>query len=295
MPTCLIDQTEHVSAAALHKHLRTLKVKQADYYVKYHDRRDRFTGEPIPFKSVDQYLSAEFLTKDNLRKWIATNPAEGRQWAVDWLARRKAEKDLVYPPTQVELETMLCPSMHYYDRVGGYNAICRSLNYVIRFEGGLEMGEPIDQVIVTDTREQQPLDVGGIRAKLNVGDYGLNITRDVGVYIERKSLGDFIGTLSLGHERFLREMERAKEVGAYLIILVESLLADALAFKPKHGTVSMGHVFKNLRDLLSYYTNVQALFVKNRAEAARVVVKLLEAGESVKYVDLQYALERGAL
>ena len=296
MPTCLIDQTEHASVAALHKHLRTLKVKQADYYTKYHDRRDRFTGESIPFKDAAQYLSTEFLTRDNLRRWITANPVDGRRWAVDWLARRKAEKGLVYPPTQVELESMLCPSIHYYDRVGGYSAICRELGYVIRFEGALDIGDDSHlPAIITDTREQQPLDVGGTRAKLNVGDYGLNVTRDVGVYIERKSLADLIGTLSLGHERFLREMERAKEVGAYLIILVESPLADALAFKPKHGTVNMAHVFKNLRDLLSYYPNVQALFVKDRVEAGRVVVKLLGAGESVKGVDLQYAYERRAL
>lgn len=295
MITCLIDQTEHVSPAALHKHLRTLKVKRADYYTKYYDRRDAFTGEPIPFKDAAQYLSTEFLTKDNLRRWIAANPAAGRKWALDWLTMRRINKGLTYPPTQVELSSLMCPTMRYYDHIGGYESICRELGYQSRFGGGLAFS-PIDRSsIITDTREQQPLFSGGIRAKLNTGDYGLAAPHDMGVYVERKSLADFIGTLSSGYDRFVREMARAQEVGAYLIILVECPLAAALDHKPKHATVTMAHVFKNLRNILSAFHNVQALFVNDRVAATDMVVKLLSAGESVKGVDLQYALEKGEL
>lgn len=292
MFNCLIDQTWHESLDDLHKHLRKLKVKKETYYVTYYDRRDRLTGQTIPFTTVDKYLATEFLCKDNLKKWIAANPVEGRQWAVDWLMKRKSEKDLIYPPTQVELESLMCPSIHYYNRVGGYNAICTQLGYQIRFTGQLTYESlPLGSMVI-DTREQNPLGlVGAIHSKLNVGDYGLIPDRDLGVYVERKSLVDLVGTLSLGHDRFLREMERAKEVGAYVIILVESPISVALEFKPKHGTVTAAHVFKRLRDLLSHYDNVQALFVKDRVEASHAVTRILSAGISIKSVDLQYAYE----
>lgn len=296
MPTCLIDQTEHVSLAALHKHLRKLKVKQVDYYTLYHKRYDLYTHEPIPFKDAAQYLSTEFLTKHNLRCWIAANPEEGREWAIEWLARRKEEKGLTHPPTQVELSSLMCPTIRYYDFIGGYTPLCGVLGYTIRFDGNqLAIHDVSDSDCIIDTREQQALSIDGIRAKLNVGDYGLIPEKDIGVYIERKSLADFIGTLSLGYDRFVREIERAKEVGAYLVILVECPLSEALQHKPKHSMVNMAHVFKNLRDILSRSKHVQALFVGDRDEAAESVRVLLSAGDSVKHVDLQYLYERGGL
>lgn len=295
MPTCLIDQTEHVSTAALHKHLRKLKVTQEAYYVKHYNRRDLYTRLPIPFKDAEQYLKTEFTSKDNLRRWLAACPDEGRAWAIDWLARRREEKGLIHPPTQVELSSLMCPTMRYYDHIGGYDAICSILGYKLRFTGQLALDSMPSYDYVIDTREQQPLPVGGTRAKLNVGDYGLSPAKDMGVYIERKSLADFIGTMSSGYDRFVREIERAGEVGAYLIILVESPLADALTFKPKHGTVSAAHVFKALRDILSRHMHVQAFFVRDRGEAAKAVRTLLAAGTTVKDTDLQYCYEQGRM
>ena len=46
---CLVDNSEHADLAALHKHLRTLGLKQSDYYHKHHPRFDLFSGEPVPF------------------------------------------------------------------------------------------------------------------------------------------------------------------------------------------------------------------------------------------------------
>ncbi len=313
--TCLIDQSNHDTVEALHKHLQfKLKVRQNVYYPQYHARTDLFTGEPIPFKSRDQYLSAEFLSKANLRSWIGKNPTKGREWAVRWLDERRRSKGLTYPPTQVELQSLLCPSIHYYDRVGGYNAICRELGYTIRFDSGLTVTNPslVDRTVVVDTREQLPLDLPArtVRAKLNCGDYGLEPVHDQGIYIERKSLNDFIGTLSdrqcregddnsSNLARFTREVARAQECGSYLILLVETPIDQALHFDDlpelSRIKISPDHVFKNLRDLLCRFDNLQALFVADRSEAARAVVKLLAAGSSVKQVDLQYAYESGRL
>lgn len=312
MPTCLVDGTEHTDLKALHKHLRSLKVKQEEYYVGYHARKDFFTGELIPYKKdPEKYFATDFLNKDNLRRWITANPNEGREWAIRWLDNRRKEKGLIFPPTQVELHSLLCPTKHYYDRFGGYNEFCIELGYQINLDGVLLPSLlPTGSSIVIDTREQKPLEIVGrvIRGKINCGDYGLDPDHDKGIYIERKSLSDFVGTLSTRKtggggdsalERFSRELARAKEVDGYIVMLVEDSIDNALHFDENlalhHVKVSPEHIFKNLRDLLHEFDNFQAVFVNDRREAARAVVRILGMGECVKKVDLQYALEKGEL
>ena len=309
---CLIDDSKHLSLLDLHKYLRRLGVNQQDYYLKYHARKDRFSGELLPFVkgNVEKYLSSEFLNKDTLRKWIAANPTKGREWAIRWLANRRSDKSLTFPPTQVELHSLLCPTKHYYDRVGGYNEICKSLGYQINLDGVmLPSLLPAGSHIIIDTRESRPLDIVGktVRAKVNAGDYALDTAHDQGIYVERKSLSDFVGTLSdrrtrgddSNRDRFSRELTRAKEVGAYIVMLVEEPIETALHFDTasslSHVKVSPEHIFKNLRDFLHEFDNFQALFVNGRSEAARAVVRILGAGEVVKKVDLQHVYERGEL
>lgn len=70
--------------------------------------------------------------------------------------------------------------------------------------------------IVIDTREQTPWSFDPARATVSVGtlktgDYALK--DDAGFGIERKSLGDFLGTIGTGWERFQRELDRMDEAG----------------------------------------------------------------------------------
>ena len=70
--------------------------------------------------------------------------------------------------------------------------------------------------IYVDTREQKPLDFENLNKQiknLKFGDYAFS-DRDSNTYIERKSVSDFIGTLSGGFDRFTREIERAGEAEA---------------------------------------------------------------------------------
>lgn len=312
MPICLIDHTDHPSLEVLHKYLRQLKMKQEDYYVRYYNRRDRLTDQPIPFKNVKQYLVAEFINKDNLKMWLAAEPKRGRQWAIDWLIRRKAEKSLIYPPLQIELRSLMCPTIRFFNHIGGYHVICQDLGYTIRFVGTLPVTVPaLSCPVVVDTREQKSLHLGipTISAKLNCGDYGLPEPYDQQIYIERKSLNDFIGTMSGRYTdevkgesnltRFARELERAKELGAYVIMLVESSIDDVLGLGhngiPVRGAVNPDHLFHSLRDLCHRFDNFQALFVDGRKEAANAVIKLLALGAVVKTVDLQFQYESGNL
>ncbi len=307
---CAIDKTEHESLEALHKHLRKIKVKQEVYYTQYAPQLDLGTREPIPFKTpVERYVKTEFINKINLKRFLKEQPAAGKAWAIDWLVKRKAEKGLVYPPLQSELRSLMCPGIAYYNHIGGYSQICQEIGYTIRFNGSVPVESPPDCPVIVDTREQNPLKlkVPTVNAKVNCGDYALPAGHDKGIYIERKSLQDFVGTLSprqtrLGDSnlaRFERELERAKELGAYLILLVESDINQALGFNflphMKHFYVQPDHIFKNLRDLFYRFSDFQALFVNGRIEAAKAVPTLLGMGEAVKTFDVQFAYENGDL
>ena len=78
--------------------------------------------------------------------------------------------------------------------------------------------------IIIDTREQTPwsFDPGAVDAEigtLSTGDYAL--AGDTRFGIERKSMDDFLGTISTGWERFCRELDRmdAAEWVAKVIIV----------------------------------------------------------------------------
>jgi ERCC4-type nuclease len=141
-----------------------------------------------------------------------------------------------------------------------------------------------------------------ISEKVNCGDYALQAPQDKKIYIERKSLNDFIGTLSVKNfERFEKEIQRAVETDSYLIMLVESKIEQALSFHnlffaKKYVKVTPEHIFHNLRELLSKYPlNFQALFVDGRIEASQKIIKIFELGEQVKNADLQFYYEKGEL
>lgn len=316
---CHIDGSEHASVADVHALLKSLRIRQADYYHKHEPRHDLTTGELIPYKDLKQYRSQEFASKDSLKKWIHTNPVEGKKWAIEWLRKRKKEKGLVYAPSQVELESLCCPSMRYYDWVGGYYLICRELGFVDRYVAQVPSFAPlpVSCAITCDTREQQPLMYPSctphlIRATLNWGDYALAAPHDRNIRIERKSLSDLVGTLTSKKverkrnsddspcQRFERELIRARDAGGYIVMLVESPIEKALDFRElteiKHGKASATHIFKNMRDLLVKYPLIwQVIFVKDHADAATKLIRLFEMGDQVKRIDLQYAQERGLL
>lgn len=313
---CQFDKTEHESIEALHKHLRRFKIKQETYYTEYFPRRDMLTNEPIAFKSYEQYITQEFKDKNNLKKWLKLNPDKGPKWAIEWLRRRKEEKSLVYAPSQAELRSLFCPSMPYYDSIGGYYKITESLGFKTRYTDEVPVFTPLpaDATIIQDTREQKAL-VLGVKTtchKVDEGDYALAAPHDQGVYIERKGLADFIGTLSTrkikrkdgedsAMDRFDRELARAADKGHYIVMMVESDINTALGFDhlphiKQRTKVSSAYIFKNLRDLLvKYPLSFQVVFVNGRVDAAQKLVKIFQLGNQVRHIDLQNALEKEIL
>jgi DNA excision repair protein ERCC-4 len=78
------------------------------------------------------------------------------------------------------------------------------------------------QTLIVDTREKTPWDFGPdidtVRRKLDSGDYSVEGLEGRCV-VERKSLSDFLGTLTTGRERFERELERLARMDRACIIV----------------------------------------------------------------------------
>lgn len=301
---CHIDGSEHPDIASLHALLKRFRIKQEAYWHEFLPRRNRLTGDLIPYKDYDQYMTQEFATKHELKTWIKMRPDEAREWAIDWLKARKTEKNLVYAPSQAELRTLMCPSMPYYDSIGGYYEITRALGYLDRY-GAAPLtfaALPADATIICDSREQNPLKLAAptVVAKVDAGDYALAAPYDQGIYIERKSLADFAGTMSKGNARFRRELDRARTKGHYIVMLVESSITDAQGLnhlpQTRHVKASASFILKQMRDLLADYPlTLQVVFVDGRIEAAQKALRILMLGQQVKTVDLQDRYEKGEL
>jgi hypothetical protein len=120
------------------------------------------------------------------------------------------------------------------------------------------MIEPLH--IVIDTREQSPWAwapsdaITEIKA-LVAGDYALREdcervkgreTLAVSFSIERKSLDDFLGTISTGYERFQRELARMESFPARVII-VEGNFADCCFSEGVDGIIPPPHNHPDLR------------------------------------------------
>ena len=135
--------------------------------------------------------------------------------------------------------------------------------------------------IIRDTREQKGKGwefrasancYGMEKKKLDVGDYAIEGMEDI-VMVERKTLGDLWGTLSVkkNYDRFLREIERAKDHKMkYLVI--EATLAEVNA-KYRFSQVSPANIQAKLISLQVKH-NVHVVFA-GRKDLARAWVRRL--------------------
>lgn len=152
------------------------------------------------------------------------------------------------------------------------------------------MTEPFKPLeIVIDTREQTPWHFEPWQANtrigtLKTGDYAL--AGDPGFAIERKSLDDFLGTVSTGWDRFQKEVFRAKDARfpAFPIIIEGSLYqccftwsAEACAVKgPQHNHPKLVPAFVMRRIAELTMMGCQVTFCENAAYASAVAYALLK-------------------
>lgn len=264
------------------------------YFQNHWRRLDRFNGEPLEYKSYEQYITCDFKDKRNYKSWLKTlTSRECADYFKHKLRQYCTLKSLDYAPGQAECQTIGCLiPVSAIETFSGldYNEICSSVNLKSRFDYSkrdLIKTQDVSEIII-DTREQKPFkfnDVKIIESKLEYGDYSLLPNK--GVSVERKSLGDLYGTLSGGLERFGREVERAKKVDGYLVVVVEATINNVLYQKRKFGKCSGEFIMHNMRKILRTYDNIQFVFCDGRKDAQQKTVHILELGDTARNTDLQ--------
>lgn len=143
----------------------------------------------------------------------------------------------------------------------------------------LPNGEPA--TVLVDTREQTPWEFADVyfhgekrtfptrRATLKSGDYALEGLETFAV-VERKSLSDFLSSITHGRDRFKREMERLAEFRSKAVI-VEQPLDDAFNAREYGSMVNPDSVAGTIASWGARY-GIQFLFCRNRASAQFVAL-----------------------
>jgi hypothetical protein len=308
---CKVCGQEFETERKLHSHLKKHDLRVASYYQKYYPRYDLHDGKIIKFKSKDYYFSREFNTRTNQLKWLNSLPdEEAKDYLKKLLLERKEKKNLIYSPSQVELRTTSIPSIISFEKkFNDYYKLCESLGFKNKYKNieniaTASIPKTKDLKVYIDSREQLPLkfnlptEVRGLK----FGDYALSEkSLTCNCYIERKSLSDFISTISVqNYDRFCREIERAYENEANLIIVVEDTLTNALSFPylphiSRKIKVTPEFIFHQVRDMIQKYDHIQFLFVKGRKESVRVIEKIFFSKCVYKDIDLQLAYDKKIL
>ena len=301
--TCKIDGEEFETEKALHMHLRKHKMRMAEYYQKYYPRRDLLTGDLIKFKNKAHYFSNYFNSRPNMKKYLeSASEEDARKFCIQVIKDRIERRKIKSSPTQVEMRSSMMPPIFYYQKLfANYYNLCEKIGLSKRFDNipKEKIEENIEEgyEIIVDTREQKPLNInyGTRREGLKFADYWLDKEGN-DCYVERKETKDFIGTFSGGYERFCREMDRAKEQDAYVVVVVENSLDNMMKFNylkfiTKKVQVTPEYVMRNVRDIIQRYDNIQFLFAKGRTEATRVTRKIFFSGDTYKKFDLQLAYD----
>lgn len=141
--------------------------------------------------------------------------------------------------------------------------------------------------IIEDSKEQKPLfqdrDKYSAhtfeRRKLDEGDYSTPELEDK-LVIERKAPGDLVSTLAIhkNHERFNREIQRAKDKGKKFYILVECSREDLLTKSypgAHHSKVKMKPFDKMMNTMTERY-KITFIFCNGRANMEFKILELFE-------------------
>ena len=303
---CKIDGKEFKDEKSLHFALKGYGLNKVKYYQTYYERRDLLTNELINFKTKEQYLSSDFNDKNNMKRWLKEQPLEkAQEYCKQLLIKRKETKNLTYSPTQVELRTIMAPSIIFYNKIfKDYYDICSSIGLENKYIHPKLIGNNFKNrltekdTIFVDTREQSWLkfDIPFEIKTLSFGDYACS-NDNCGCFIERKSLSDFISTLSVkNYDRFKNEIEKALKNNSYIIVMVEETLTNALSFQylphiSKKIKATPEYIFHNVRELLQNYSNLQFLFVDGRKEMTRMIESIFASRCFYKKIDLQLAYD----
>lgn len=130
--------------------------------------------------------------------------------------------------------------------------------------------------ITIDTREQTPWSFGDMavcsRGTLVAGDYA--VAGDFGFAVERKSLHDFVSTLTTGFGRFRRELDRMRAAGfPALVVVVEAEWMDVINHLYASPAIQPPLVLRRVAELTM--DGVAVVFCGNSPAAAGLCWRIL--------------------
>lgn len=130
--------------------------------------------------------------------------------------------------------------------------------------------------IISDTREQKPLWDDSIKQKLDAGDYTF-VGGEGRVAVERKSPLDAVGTFTRGHERFKRELERAKDYD-YFGVYIECTREDMVKkrFKNSFRTKMRGYVIVKIIETMSAKYGFTLVWCDGRDDMREQILRVFE-------------------
>lgn len=293
---CQICNQTFPSQRSLHAHIKGHKMTLGDYYVKFFPKFDPWTKEPIPFLSYEQYSTADFRKKSNMNEWLKNvGRAEASAYCRKVMEAHVKDKELAgsFLPNFIYLFTHpRLPRLENYEP-----SFFKSLGMKNMFTEDSDLsklGVAKHLHIWQDTREQQPIifsDFQQSENKLDFGDYTLSGNDFNYVFVDRKSEGDFKGTMSSGYERFRRELDRARHFSSYVFVVVESDPYQIVLNNKGCRKASLAYVWENMRNIILDYSDVcQFVFTGSRRESERMIPVLLYHGNALRTVDVQKQL-----
>lgn len=302
---CKICKKVNSSIDSLDEHIKFHKLKKEEYYRRYFPKYDLITGLPIEFKNSEFYLTTFFNSKVTLKQYYKHNSDKDLEnFTCELFKNRSFTKNQTYMIGQAESRSIIIPPIDFIEKTYGVSNICKKINLAPRFNYSVNSYKSLKkrnlEKITIDTREQKPLKlyIDSINHKLDFGDY--SVDNDYLLAIERKSMTDFISTMSGNYERFCREIEGAKKCDKKIVVLVEECINTCLSFDyiPYYKKIikaKPSFIFHRMRDLCQKFNNVQFLFCDGRKEAGEIILHLLSIGEKVNDYDLQYLYDTNNL
>ena len=135
-------------------------------------------------------------------------------------------------------------------------------------------------IIIVDTREQKPylnifdkLNQKYLIKKLSIGDYSIKGYEDK-FAIERKTLDDFISSITRGRNRFEKEIKKAKDL-KYFALIIECSFYDIKNrnyYSKIDPEVILSTIFK-----WSIKHNLKIYFMETREGGSLSILKLAES------------------
>jgi hypothetical protein len=261
----------------------------------------------IVFKNRDHYACTDFNSRYNLSAWFKkASKSEAKIYITEWFQKRKKRKNIIWSPCQVELRSLPIPGIKYIQDVidCSYFKFCEELGFknkfnLVDFSGKWDILDNSHEIMI-DSREQLPLEFNNrtLVTNLPFADYALNdMEMSKHGFIERKSVNDLYGTMIASYMRFQKELNRARNAGAYIVVIVEGSFAEVSNYpqSSKHIRIAPEVIWHRVRTLIQDNDHIQFLFVNNRDDSSKAIKRIFTSMGQYKHIDLQLAYDLGKL